>query len=57
VELNNQVPAPKEDNGFQIPSFIHLILWIIIAIQIYSLRFDIRGAKKLKQIEKGELIL
>ena len=57
VELMDQAPAPKEDNGFQIPFFIHLILWIIIAIQIYSLRTDLRGAKKLNQVEKGELIL
>jgi len=57
VEVNNQNPAPKEDTGFQIPFFIHLILLIIIAIQIYSLRYDIRGARKLKQIEKGEMVL
>lgn len=59
VELINQSlkPIQKQDNGFQIPFFIHLILWIIIAIQIYSLRYDIRGAKKLKQIEKGEMVL
>lgn len=57
VELVNQTAVPKENTGFQIPFFIHLILWIIIAIQIYSLRYDIRGAKKLKQIEKGEMVL
>jgi hypothetical protein len=29
----------------------------MIAIQVYSLRFDLKGAKKLKQVEKGELVL
>ena len=54
-------PTQNQNNqkevGFSIPFFVHFIAWIIIAIQIYSLRYDLRGAKKLNQVEKGELIL
>lgn len=57
VELNNTVVNQNNDTGVQIPFFIYVILAIVIAIQIYSLRFDIRGAKKLKMIEKGEMVL
>ena len=48
---------PNQNSTFNIPFFVHLIALIIIAIQVYSLRFDLKGAKKLKQVEKGELVL
>lgn len=48
---------PNQTSTFNIPFFVHLIALIIIAIQVYSLRFDLKGAKKLKQVEKGELVL
>lgn len=59
VDIQNQVPREpaNADSSFQIPFFVHLIAFIIIAVQIYSLRYDLRGSKKLKQIERGELRL
>ncbi len=57
VILPDEKQITKEENGISIPFFIHVIALIIIAIQIYSLRYDLRGAKKLSKIEIGELVL
>ncbi len=46
-----------ETGGFKIPFWVHLILIVVISIQIYSLKFDLKGAQQLKKVEKGELIL
>ncbi len=50
-------PNSNETAEFNIPFWVHLILIVVISIQIYSLKFDLKGSTQLKKVEKGELIL
>ena len=57
VDMTIEENSNPVSTGWEIPFWVHLILLIVIAVQIYSLKFDIQSAKKLTMVEKGELIV
>lgn len=54
VNLN---PVSTGSSGSNIPFWVHFILLIVIAIQVYSLKFDLKCSKKLTMVEKGDLVI
>ena len=60
IDMEVKIAEPSTETSNEssgIPFWVHIILMIVLTIQIYSLMFDIKGAIKLKMVEKGELKL
>ncbi len=57
IDMTVKINQNTVSSDWEIPFIVLLILLIVIAVQIYSLKFDIKCAQKLTMVEKGDLII